>query len=177
MSTLTYHGQFQSHILSTGTGPAAIGISVSDFLRLQNNKNIHVLQLGVIDATFSVKGMYMLWLPKMNKAFESIIPGRWSFFFRWWAICPLSSPRIILQWKLDGKFCPKNGAFTVYRPNTCCSNLMNKCQFCHNWMPRYSTNLQYKSFLCLKHMALQVIFSIKKKLCLTQWRWMPQLIA
>ena len=79
MSTLTYHGQFQSHILSTGTGPAAIGISVSDFLRLQNN-NIHVLQLDVIDATFSGKGMYMLWLPKMNKAFESIIPGRWSFF-------------------------------------------------------------------------------------------------
>ena len=82
MSTLTYHGQFHSHILSTGTGAAAIGISVSDFLRLQNNKNIHVLQLGVIDATFSGKGMYMLWLPKMNKAFsKSIIPGG-EFFFQ-----------------------------------------------------------------------------------------------
>ena len=82
MSTLTYHGQFHSHILSTGTGAAAIGISVSDFLRLQNNKNIHVLQLGVIDANFSGKGMYMLWLPKTNKAFsKSIIPGG-EFFFQ-----------------------------------------------------------------------------------------------
>ena len=50
MSTLTYHGQFQSHILSTGTGTAAIGISVSDFLWLQNN---NILQLGVINETFS----------------------------------------------------------------------------------------------------------------------------